>query len=115
MVYDGNTTFKQGDAYNGSTVTTVDQLVAYINADTSLDGLGIDLQADRNAFKETLLMMTYTFLVTMVLLKRLVQFLVVITYTVNTTETGTASAITTVDASANDGISNLRGDLVNAT
>ena len=61
MVYDGgNTTFKQGDAYNGSTVTTVDQLVAYINADTSLDGLGIDLQADRNAFKETLLTMTYT-------------------------------------------------------
>ena len=27
---------------------------------------------------------------------------------VNTTETGTASAITTVDASANDGISNLK-------
>ena len=56
----GNVTFKQGDTYNGSTVTTVDQLVAYINADTTLDALGIDLQADRAAFERTLLTMNYT-------------------------------------------------------
>ena len=37
-----------------------------------------------------------------------------ITYNVNTTETGTSSAITTVDAAASDPIANLRGDLVNA-
>ena len=32
----GSVTFKQGDTYNGSTVTTVDDLVAYMNADTCL-------------------------------------------------------------------------------
>jgi hypothetical protein len=117
VVYDGgNTTFKQGDAYNGSTVTTVDQLVAYINADTSLDALGIDLQADRNAFKETLLTMTYT-ISSLNGASQAAGTLSgggAITYTVNTTETGTASAITTVDASDDDPIANLRGDLVNA-
>ena len=91
--------------YNGSTVTTVDQLVAYINADTSLDGLGIDLQADRNAF-ETLLTMTYTVSGNNGITQTAgaISGAGAITYTVNTTETGTASAITTVDASANDGI-----------
>ena len=56
----GTATFKQGDTYNGSTVNTVDQLVAYMNADTTLDGLGIDIQADRNAFERTLATVTFT-------------------------------------------------------
>jgi hypothetical protein len=61
VVYDGgNTTFKQGDIYNGTTVTTIDQLVAYINADTTLDGLGINLIADRSGFEKTLATINYT-------------------------------------------------------
>jgi hypothetical protein len=61
VTYDGgNTTFKQGDIYNGSTVTTIDQLVAYINADTTLDGLGINLIADRSGFEKTLATINYT-------------------------------------------------------
>jgi hypothetical protein len=117
VVYDGgNTIFKQGDAYNGTTVTTVDQLVAYINADTSLDALGVDLQADRNAFKETLLTMTYTISANNGVTQTAgsISAAGAITYNVNKSETGTASAITTVSASANDAVSNLRGDLVNA-
>jgi len=58
--YDGGTTiFDQGDTYNGSTVTTVDDLVAYMNADTTLDALGIDIQASRSGFESTLLTVTY--------------------------------------------------------
>ncbi len=59
--YDGGTkTFKQGDTYNGSTVATIDQLVAYMNADTDLDGLGINVGASRAGFEQTLLTLTYT-------------------------------------------------------
>jgi hypothetical protein len=61
VTYDGgSTTFKQGDAYNGSTVTTVTELAAYINADTTLDGLGVNLIADRSGFEKTLATVNYT-------------------------------------------------------
>jgi hypothetical protein len=59
--YDGGTlTFKQGDTYNGSTVATIDELVAYMNADTALDQVGIDVIADRSAWEQTLLTLNYT-------------------------------------------------------
>ena len=58
--YDGgNTIFDQGDTYNGSTVTTIDDLVAYMNADTTLDALGIDVIADRAGYQTTLATFTY--------------------------------------------------------
>ena len=60
VTYDGGSTiFDQGDTYNGTTVTTVDQLIAYMNADTSLDALGIDIIASRAGHVSTLLTLTY--------------------------------------------------------
>ena len=60
VTYDGGSTiFDQGDTYNGSTVTTVDQLVAYMNADTTLDAVGIDIIATRAGHVSTLLTVTY--------------------------------------------------------
>ena len=115
--YDGGTTeFKQGDVYNGSTVTTVDQLVNYINADTSLEALGLDLAADRNGFKTTLLTMTYTVSGNNGLTATAgsVSTAGRIAYNVTTTETGASSTIYTVDASAADGVANLTLDLRDA-
>ena len=60
VTYDGGSTiFDQGDTYNGTTVTTVDQLIAYMNADTTLDALGIDIIASRAGHVSTLLTLTY--------------------------------------------------------
>jgi len=56
----GTKTFKQGDTYNGSTVTTVDQLVAYMNADTVLDAAGVDIISDRTGFEKTLVTLNFT-------------------------------------------------------
>jgi prefoldin subunit 5 len=115
--YDGGTTeFKQGDVYNGSTVTTVDQLVNYINADTSLEALGIDLAADRDGFKKTLLTMTYTVSGNNGLTATAgsVSTAGRIAYNVTTTETGASSTIYTVDASAADGAAELTLDLRDA-
>ena len=56
----GTKTFKQGDTYNGSTVTTVDQLVAYMNADTVLDAAGVDVISDRTGFEKTLVTLNFT-------------------------------------------------------
>ena len=55
--------FDDGDAYtsaaNGLTVQTVDDLVAYMNADTTLDAVGIDVQASRAGFEETYITVNY--------------------------------------------------------
>jgi len=117
VAYDGGTTeFKQGDVYNGTTVTTVDQLVNYINADTSLEALGIDLSADRNGFKKTLLTMTYTVSGNNGLTATAGSISTAgrIAYNVTTTETGASSTIYTVDATAADGVANLTLDLRDA-
>ena len=108
----GSTTWKQGDTYNGSTVTTVDQLVSYMNADTSLDAIGIDIQADRDAWYKTLLTMTFN---------RstapgqntagTVSGTGRIAYTVTKTETGGSSIIYTQDAADGDGVAELTDDL----
>jgi hypothetical protein len=109
----GSTTWKQGDTYNGSTVTTVDQLVAYMNADTSLDALGIDVQADRDAWYKTLLTMTYEKSATNGLanVAGTTSGTGNIAYTVTKTETGASSIIyATVDTSG-DGVGELTTDL----
>ena len=112
----GTTTFKQGDAYNGSTVTTVDDLVAYINADTTLDALGIDLSADRDAFKQTLLAVTYSISADNGLTQTAgaISRAGAIWYNVTTTETGATSAIQAADASVDDAVSALTLDLRDA-
>jgi hypothetical protein len=119
ITYDGgNVTFKQGDAYNGSTVTTIDQLVAYMNADTSLDALGIDVQADRAAFETTLLTMNYTISanngatsVVGATSGSAGTAVGVIAYEHILTETGAASLIYTAATSDNDGETQLSDDL----
>ncbi len=101
VAYDGGTTtFKQGDTYNGSTVTTIDQLVAYINADTTLDAIGINLIADRNAFEKTLATITYTVSSLSGIQNTAGTLSTVgnIWYTVDTTESGTASYFSTTPA-----------------
>jgi len=108
----GSTTWKQGDTYNGSTVETVDQLVTYMNADTSLDAIGIDIQADRDAWYKTLLTMSFN---------RstapgqntagTVSGTGRIAYTVTKTETGLSSIIYTQDAADGDGVAELTDDL----
>jgi hypothetical protein len=113
----GNTTFKQGDSYNGSTVSTLDDLVAYINADTSLDGLGINLVADRAGYEKTLMTLNYTIsgdngasntTGTLASVGK-------VWYTVNTTETGSSSYIETTVANALGGTtSSIRSGLVQA-
>ena len=109
VAYDGgSTTFKQGDTYNGSTVTTVDQLVAYINADTTLDALGINLIADRQAFEKTLATITYTTSSLNGIQNTAATLSTVgnIWYTVDTTESGTASYFSTTPA--NTAMSDIR-------
>ena len=101
VAYDGgSTTFKQGDTYNGSTVTTVQQLVDYINADTTLDALGINLIADRQAFEKTLATITYTTSSLNGIQNTAASLSTVgnIWYTVDTTESGTASYFSTTPA-----------------
>ena len=56
-------TFDQGDTYtgsaNGSTVQSVDDLVAYLDADTTLDAVGINLDASRAGYEETVITVNY--------------------------------------------------------
>jgi hypothetical protein len=114
LVYTGgSTTWKQGDTYNGSAVTTVDQLVSYMNADTSLDGLGIDVQADRDAFYKTLLTMTFEKSATNGLANTAgaVSGVGVIAYTINTTESGAASILVTAGATNGQVVADLTDDL----
>lgn len=113
----GNTTFKQGDTYNGSTVSSLDDLVAYINADTSLDGLGINLVADRAGYEKTLMTLNYTVSGDNGASNTTGTLSTVgnIWYTVNTTETGSSSYISTTVANALGGTtSSIRVGLINA-
>jgi hypothetical protein len=60
----GAVLFDEGDAYtgsaNGSTVETVDDLVAYLNADTSLNtGANVDVIAARDSWKKAIYSTTY--------------------------------------------------------
>ena len=107
----GSTTFKQGDTYNGSTVTTVDDLVAYMNADTSLDALGIDIQADRNAFERTLATMSFTQSTGGAQVAGSTSGTGRTAYTITNTETGVASLVYATNAD-NDGVANLVDDLI---
>ena len=61
----GSTIFAEGDAYtgaaNGTTVETVDDLVAYLNADTSFNtSSNTEIIAARDAYKKALYSVTYT-------------------------------------------------------
>jgi len=112
--YDGGTlTFKQGDTYNGSTVSTVDQLVAYINADTSLEDVGIDIAADRDAFKRTLVEMTYTVSGSngLTYTAGAVSTAGRMAYTIGLTESSLTSILYTVETTAADAESQLMDDL----
>jgi len=112
----GTTTFKQGDTYNGSTVTDLDDLVAYMNADTSLDALGINVIADRQGFEQTLLAMTYSISANNGLSATAgaISGAGRIAYNVTTTETGATSTIYSVSASADDAVAALTLDLRDA-
>ena len=107
----GSVTFKQGDTYNGSTVTTVDDLVAYMNADTTLDGLGIDIQADRNAFERTLATMSFTQSTGGAQVAGQTSGTGRTAYTITTTETGLTSLVYATNAD-NDGVAELVDDLI---
>ena len=112
ITYDGgNTTFKQGDTYNGSTVTTVTELAAYINADTTLDGLGINLVADRSGYEKTLATINYTTSSVNGLQNTTGTLSTAgnIWYTVGTTETGTSSYFSTT--AGGTGVTNIRAAL----
>ena len=115
VAYTGGTaTFKQGDAYassaNGSTVATVDDLVAYMNADTTLDGLGVDIQADRTGFERTLLTMSFTQSTGSAQVAGLVSGTGNIAYYMTTTETG-ANSIFIHPAADNDGSTEIMDDV----
>ena len=115
ITYDGgNTTWKQGDTYNGSSVTTVDQLVAYINADTSLDALGINLIADRAGYEKTLATINYTVSSVNGLQNTTGTLSTAgdIWYTVNTTETGATSYISST--AGGTAVSDIRAGLRDA-
>ena len=90
--------------------------MSYINADTSLQALGIDVSADRQGYEKTLLAMTFTTSSNNGLTNSAGQISAAgrIAYNVTTTETGATSTIYTVDASANDGVANLTLDLRDA-
>ncbi len=51
--------FDGGDTYNADTVDTVDELVAYMDADTVLDAAGIDLDVSRAGFEKTYVTINY--------------------------------------------------------
>ena len=115
VAYTGGTaTFKQGDAYassaNGSTVASVDDLVAYMNADTTLDGLGVDIQADRAGFERTLLTMSFTQSTGSAQVAGLVSGTGNIAYYMTTTETG-ANSIFVHPAADNDGSTEIMDDV----
>jgi hypothetical protein len=105
----GSTTWKQGDTYNGSTVTTVDQLVAYMNADTSLDALGIDIVADRSGFEQTLLTFAFTQSTGSAQVAGTTSGTGRTAYNVTVTETGASSIIYAVNAD-NDVAANIADD-----
>jgi hypothetical protein len=105
----GTTTWKQGDTYNGSTVTTVDQLVAYMNADTSLDALGIDIVADRSGFEQTLLTFAFTQSTGSAQVAGTTSGTGRTAYNVTVTETGASSIIYAVNAD-NDVAANIADD-----
>ena len=105
----GSTTWKQGDTYNGSTVTTVDQLVAYMNADTTLDGLGIDIIADRTGYEQTLLTFVYTESTGSAQVAGNTSGTGQTAYTVTVTETGAASIVYATNAN-NDAAANIADD-----
>jgi len=111
--YDGgSTTFKQGDTYNGSTVATITELAAYINADTTLDGLGVNLVADRSGFEKTLATVNYTTSSVNGLQNTTGTLSTAgdIWYTVGTTEAGTASYVSTT--AGGTAVSDIRTGLV---
>ena len=111
----GSVTFKQGDSYssaaNGSTIVTVDDLVAYMNADTTLDGLGVDIQADRAAFERTLATMTFTQSTGGAKVAGTTSGTGRTAYTITNTETGVASLVYATNAN-NDGVAELVDDLI---
>jgi hypothetical protein len=108
----GTVTFKQGDTYNGSTVATVDQLVAYMNADTTLDGLGIDIQADRNAFEKTLATVTFLQSTGSAAVAGTISGTGRTTYSMTNTETGAASLIYASHGTDADGVAAIVDDLI---
>jgi len=108
----GTATFKQGDTYNGSTVNTVDQLVAYMNADTTLDGLGIDIQADRNAFERTLATVTFTQSTGAAAKPGTISGTGRTAYNVTVTETGAQSLIYASHGTDGDGVAAIVDDLI---
>ena len=108
----GSVTFKQGDTYNGSTVNTVDQLVAYMNADTTLDGLGIDIQADRNAFERTLATVTFTQSTGSAQKAGTISGTGRTAYNVTVTETGAQSLIYASHGTDGDGVAEIVDDLI---
>ena len=108
----GSATFKQGDTYNGSTVNTVDQLVAYMNADTTLDGLGIDIQADRNAFERTLATVTFTQSTGSAQKPGTISGTGRTAYNVTITETGAQSLIYASHGTDGDGVAAIVDDLI---
>jgi len=108
----GTATFKQGDTYNGSTVNTVDQLVAYMNADTTLDGLGIDIQADRNAFERTLATVTFTQSTGAAAKPGTISGTGRTAYNVTVTETGAQSLIYASHGTDGDGVAAIFDDLI---
>jgi hypothetical protein len=110
----GTTTWKQGDTYNGTTVSTVDQLVAYMNADSTLDALGIDIQADRDAWHQTLLTMTYEKSATNGLanIAGVTSGTGNIAYNIPITETGLASLIYAPVAASGNGVDALSQSLM---
>ena len=108
----GSVTFKQGDTYNGSTVNTVDQLVAYMNADTTLDGLGIDIQADRNAFERTLATVTFTQSTGSAQKAGTISGTGRTAYNVTVTETGAQSLVYASHGTDGDGVAEIVDDLI---
>jgi len=105
----GSTTWKQGDTYNGSTVNTVDQLVAYMNADTTLDALGIDIIADRSGFEQTLLTFAFTQSTGSAQVAGTTSGTGRTAYYVTVTETGAQSIVYAVNADA-DTAANIADD-----
>jgi len=113
VAYDGGTvTFKQGDTYNGSTVTTVDQLVAYMNADTTLDALGVDIQADRNAFERTLATFSFTQSTGSAAKPGTISGTGNTAYTMTVTETGATSLFYAAHGTDGDDVADIVDDVI---
>jgi hypothetical protein len=108
----GTAVFKQGDTYNGSTVNTVDQLVAYMNADTNLDAIGIDIQADRAAFERTLATVTFTQSTGSAAKPGTISGTGRTAYNITNTETGAQSLIYASHGTDADGVAQIVDDLI---